>query len=70
MSGQGAYQIIKDEMMLNSNPNMNLASFVTTWMEPEADQLFREYQNINLADQNVYPQCTELQHRCVNMLGR
>ena len=69
MSSAAAYQIIKDEMMLNSNPNMNLASFVTTWMEPEACQLFSEYQNINLADQNVYPQCTELQHRCVNMLA-
>jgi glutamate decarboxylase len=48
---------------------MNLASFVTTWMEPEAAQLMNENINVNLADQNVYPQCTELQHRCVNMIA-
>ncbi|RID45303.1 hypothetical protein BRARA_I02045 [Brassica rapa] len=32
---EAAYQIINDELMLDGNPRLNLASFVTTWMEPE-----------------------------------
>ena len=31
-----AYQIIHDELMLDGNSRLNLATFVTTWMEPEA----------------------------------
>lgn len=34
-----AYQIIRDEMNLQGNPDLNLATFVTTWMEPEAEEL-------------------------------
>jgi glutamate decarboxylase len=30
-----AYQIIHDELMLDGNARMNLATFVTTWMEPQ-----------------------------------
>lgn len=33
-----AYQIIHDELMLDGNPRLNLASFVATWMEPECDR--------------------------------
>ncbi|KAI4388889.1 hypothetical protein MLD38_001178 [Melastoma candidum] len=35
---EAAYQIINDELMLDGNPRLNLASFVTTWMEPECDK--------------------------------
>jgi hypothetical protein len=31
MSARAAAQIIKDECLLDGNPTMNLASFVTTW---------------------------------------
>jgi len=34
-----AYQLIHDELLLDSSPRLNLASFVTTWMEPECDKL-------------------------------
>jgi len=65
-----AYQVIHDEMNLDGNPAMNLATFVTTWMEPEADRLLAETLGKNYIDQDEYPQTTEIQKRCVNMLAR
>ena len=37
MRAEVAYQIIHDELMLDGNARLNLATFVTTWMEPQAD---------------------------------
>uniref|UniRef100_A0A1J3G0G4 Glutamate decarboxylase n=1 Tax=Noccaea caerulescens TaxID=107243 RepID=A0A1J3G0G4_NOCCA len=65
-----AYQIIKDELMLDGNPRLNLASFVTTWMEPECDKLIMDSINKNYVDMDEYPVTTELQNRCVNMIAR
>ncbi|KAL2906965.1 Glutamate decarboxylase [Bienertia sinuspersici] len=59
-----AYQIIHDELMLDGNPRLNLASFVTTWMEPECDKLMSEAINKNYVDMDEYP------NRCVNMIGQ
>ncbi|CAM8924520.1 unnamed protein product [Rhodiola kirilowii] len=65
-----AYQIINDELMLDGNPRLNLASFVTTWMEPECDKLMMASINKNYVDMDEYPVTTELQNRCVNMIAR
>jgi glutamate decarboxylase len=70
MSADVAYQIIRDELNLDGNPALNLASFVTTWMEPTAEQLMKETLNKNYVDQDEYPQTTIIQNRCVNMLSR
>ncbi|XP_019176550.1 PREDICTED: glutamate decarboxylase-like [Ipomoea nil] len=67
---EAAYQIINDELMLDGNPRLNLASFVTTWMEPECDKLMMEAINKNYVDMDEYPVTTELQNRCVNMIAR
>ncbi|URE23218.1 glutamate decarboxylase [Musa troglodytarum] len=64
-----AYQIINDELMLDGNPRLNLASFVTTWMEPECDRLIMAAVNKNYVDMDEYPVTTELQNRCVNMIA-
>ncbi|KAI3518116.1 hypothetical protein L1887_06512 [Cichorium endivia] len=64
-----AYQIINDELMLDGNPRLNLASFVTTWMEPECDKLIMSSINKNYVDMDEYPVTTELQNRCVNMIA-
>ncbi|OVA19175.1 Pyridoxal phosphate-dependent decarboxylase [Macleaya cordata] len=66
---EAAYQIIHDELLLDGNPRLNLASFVTTWMEPECDQLILEAMNKNYVDMDEYPITTELQNRCVNMIA-
>lgn len=56
--------------MLDGNPRLNLASFVTTWMEPECDKLIMSALNKNYIDMDEYPITTELQDRCVNMIAR
>ncbi|PIN25514.1 Glutamate decarboxylase/sphingosine phosphate lyase [Handroanthus impetiginosus] len=69
MPKEAAYQIVNDELMLDGNPRLNLASFVTTWMEPECDKLIMASVNKNYVDMDEYPVTTELQNRCVNMIA-
>lgn len=61
MPKEAAYQIVSDELMLDGNPRLNLASFVTTWMEPECDNLIMSSINKNYVDMDEYPVTTELQ---------
>jgi glutamate decarboxylase len=70
MPARAAYQIIHDEMNLDGNPALNLASFVTTWMEPEADMLIKESMDKNFVDNDEYPQTEKIQTRVINMLAR
>ena len=70
MPARAAYQIIHDELNLDGNPSLNLASFVTTWMEPEADKLIMESIGKNYVDNDEYPQTEVIQNRVVNMLAR
>jgi glutamate decarboxylase len=65
-----AYQIIHDELMLDGNARLNVATFVTTWMEPQAEALMAECLDKNMIDKDEYPQTAELEMRCVNMLSR
>jgi glutamate decarboxylase len=65
-----AYQIIHDELMLDGNARLNLATFVTTWMEPHAEKLMTECFDKNMIDKDEYPQTAELEMRCVNILSR
>jgi glutamate decarboxylase len=65
-----AYQIIHDELMLDGNARMNLATFVSTWMEPQAERLMAECLDKNMIDKDEYPQTAELEMRCVNILSR
>ena len=64
-----AHQLVHDELMLDSNPRLNLATFVTTWMEPEARALIDAAADRNLVDKDEYPQTAELERRCVSMLA-
>lgn len=70
MPAKAAYQMIHEELNLDGNPALNLASFVTTWMEPEADQLIIDSIGKNYVDNDEYPQTSKIQDRVVNMLAR
>ncbi|MGH9082828.1 MAG: glutamate decarboxylase [Acidimicrobiales bacterium] len=70
MAPSAAYRLIHDELALDGTPELNLATFVTTWMDEEADRLMAECANKNAIDWDEYPQTVELQDRCVNMLAR
>src|SRR5215831_3405225 len=65
-----ALQAVRDELILDGNARLNLATFVTTWMEPQARQLMAECFDKNMIDKDEYPQTAELERRCVNMLSR
>lgn len=65
-----AYEIVHDELMLDGNARLNLATFVTTWMEPQAERLMAECLDKDMIDKDEYPQTAELEMRCVNMLSR
>lgn len=64
-----AYQLVHDELMLDGNARLNLATFVTTWMEPQAGVLMAECRDKNMIDKDEYPRTAELERRCVAMLA-
>jgi glutamate decarboxylase len=70
MAPDTAYQVVRDELMLDGNARLNLATFVTTWMEPQADRLMAETFDKNMIDKDEYPRTAALEERCVNMLSR
>ena len=64
-----AYQIVHDEAMLDGNARLNLATFVGTWMDPYADQLYAESADKNMIDKDEYPQTAAIETRCWKMLA-
>jgi len=69
MDPAAALALVKDELILDGNARLNLATFVTTWMEPEAQELMAECFSKNMIDKDEYPQTAELERRCVNILA-
>ena len=64
-----AYQIIHDEVLLDGNARQNLATFVSTWMEPQAAKLFAESFDKNMIDKDEYPQTAAIEDRCIHILA-
>jgi len=46
-----------------------MATFVSTWMEPECENLMTQTWSKNFADQDCYPMIQNIHKRCVGMLG-
>src|ERR1700709_2519664 len=55
-----AYQMVHDHLMLDGNARLNLATFVTTWMEPQAAHLMSECFDKNMIDKDEYPRTADL----------
>ncbi len=70
MPGEVAYQIVHDEAMLDGNSRLNLATFVTTWMDDYARKVMIENMDKNMIDKTEYPQTAEIERRCVNILAK
>ena len=68
MAPDRALDLIRSELLLDGTPGKNLATFVTTWMEPEARTLIAENLHRNFIDHAEYPQSAEISKRCVRML--
>ncbi|MGQ7724046.1 MULTISPECIES: glutamate decarboxylase [Bacillus] len=69
MLPETAYQIVHDEITLDGNARLNLATFVSTWMEPTAEQLYAKSFDKNMIDKDEYPQTAEIEERCVRILA-
>ncbi|WP_016909345.1 glutamate decarboxylase [Streptomyces xiaopingdaonensis] len=63
------YSLVRDELALDGNSAQNLATFCTTWSEPEVHRLMGECIDKNMIDKDEYPQTAEIESRCVHLLA-
>jgi glutamate decarboxylase len=70
ISSEMVYYMIDNELKLDGNPALNLASFVTTEMDDYANKLFMENAGKNFIDQDEYPYSNLIQDRVINILAR
>jgi glutamate decarboxylase len=69
MDPDAAYRFIHDELMLDGSSRLNLATFVTTWMDPQAERLMAETFDKNMIDKDEYPATAAIEQRCVCMVA-
>ena len=69
MTAIAAADFIRSELRLDGNPNLNLASFVTTQVDKECHELVTESLNKNMPDQDQYPHSNDIQDRCISILA-
>jgi glutamate decarboxylase len=69
MPSVDAMRLVGEELVLDGIPMRNLATFVTTWMEPEAKRVIVENLHRNFIDHAEYPQTAEIEQRCIRMLA-
>ena len=68
-SPEAVYRFIHDELLLDGSSRLNMATFVTTWMEPQAERLMSETFDKNKIDKDEYPQTAEIERRCVSIVA-
>src|SRR5580698_1352859 len=66
---QSVYECIHNQLILDGNSQQNLATFCTTWIEPEVKQIMDESADKNMIDKDEYPQTAAIEERCVHMLA-
>jgi len=69
MPAVDAMRLVGEELMLEGEPYKNLATFVSTWMEPEAQRIIAENLYRNFIDHAEYPISAEIEQRCIRMLA-
>jgi glutamate decarboxylase len=69
MNPDAAYRFIHDELMLDGSSRLNLATFVTTWMDPQAEKLMAETFDKNMIDKDEYPATAAIESRCVAIVA-
>src|ERR1700712_2022287 len=69
MSALDGMRLVAEELALEGDPQRNLATFVTTWMEPEAQGLIAENNYRNFIDHAEYPISADIEKRCIRMLA-
>ena len=69
MPALDALRLLEEELVLDGIPVRNLATFVTTWMEPEVQRIIAENLHRNFIDHAEYPKTAEIEQRCIRMLA-
>jgi glutamate decarboxylase len=69
MDPRRAHRLVRDELLVEGNARLNLATFCQTWVEPEVAALAAETYDKNMIDKDEYPQTAEIERRCVNIIG-
>ena len=69
MTATAAMRLVEEQLAVEGIPERNLATFVTTWMEPEARVVIDRNLYRNFIDHAEYPQTFEIQERCIRMLA-
>ncbi|MET1152993.1 glutamate decarboxylase [Arthrobacter sp.] len=69
MPAQDALRLVAEDLALEGDPARNLATFVTTWMEPQAQRIIAENLHRNFIDHAEYPRTAEIEQRCIRMLA-
>jgi glutamate decarboxylase len=69
MSAEDAMRLVAEDLALEGQPIRNLATFVTTWMEPEAQRIIAGNLHRNFIDHAEYPRTAEIEQRCIRMLA-
>jgi glutamate decarboxylase len=69
MSPVDAMRLVAEDLALEGDPARNLATFVTTWMEPEAQRIIAANLHRNFIDHAEYPRTAEIEQRCIRMLA-
>ena len=69
MPSVDAMRLVGEDLALEGLPDRNLATFVTTWMEPEARQIITANLHRNFIDHAEYPRTAEIEQRCIRMLA-
>ena len=69
MTSVEAMRLVAEDLAIEGDPARNLATFVTTWMEPEAQKLIAANLHRNFIDHAEYPRTAEIEQRCIRMLA-
>jgi glutamate decarboxylase len=69
MPARDAMRLVAEDLLLEGDPARNLATFVTTWMEPEAQRIISDNLHRNFIDHAEYPRTAEIEQRCIRMLA-
>src|ERR1700730_9438739 len=69
VDSMSAYDLITNDLLLDGNARLNLATFVTTWMPPIAAKLMADTADKNMIDKDEYPQTAAIEARCVNIIA-
>ncbi|MGH3452843.1 MAG: glutamate decarboxylase [Nocardioidaceae bacterium] len=64
-----AMRLVAEDLVIEGEPFRNLATFVTTWMEPEAQRIIATNLHRNFIDHAEYPRTAEIEQRCIRMLA-